>query len=419
MATFSNNESNLSVRNKINAVLQHSDGTSSELVINEAGADVDFRVESDTNANALFVEGSTGNVAVGAGTINPIFDKTFQVGDGTTAASISLLGTGAATTGDVFLTSSASTATLCARASTDLILATDDVERLRILANGNIGIGTASPADSSGFGRTLDVAGGVSSGAAIYVRAAASATNYLALGQDTSNNSYITNRSSGGMFFSTDNTERMRIDTAGNVGISVVPSAWVAGSQAVQIGSSGYTALSQATGGDGNLTSNAYLSAVGVWRSIATVGAVRYQLDFGAHRWFNAPSVTAGSVLTFAERMVLDAAGNLGVGTVSPLERLHVNTASGAAGIRISVSDVSYGNLFSSASGTTLNNTTAAPLMFGTTNTERMRIDASGNLLIGTSASGASKLRISGLPTSSSGLSTGDVWNDGGTLKIA
>jgi hypothetical protein len=35
------------------------------VVINEAGADVDFRVESDTNTNALFVEGSTGNVGVG------------------------------------------------------------------------------------------------------------------------------------------------------------------------------------------------------------------------------------------------------------------------------------------------------------------------------------------------------------------
>jgi hypothetical protein len=34
-------------------------------VFNEAGADVDFRVESDTNANALFLEGSSGNVGIG------------------------------------------------------------------------------------------------------------------------------------------------------------------------------------------------------------------------------------------------------------------------------------------------------------------------------------------------------------------
>ena len=43
----------------------------------------------------------------------------------------------------------------------------------------------------------------------------------------------------------------------------------------------------------------------------------------------------------------------------------------------------------------------------------------SGKLLVGASTPGASKLRFFGLPTSAAGLSAGDVWNDGGTLKIA
>jgi hypothetical protein len=38
-------------------------------VFNESGADVDFRVESDTNANALFVQGSDGKVGIGASPI--------------------------------------------------------------------------------------------------------------------------------------------------------------------------------------------------------------------------------------------------------------------------------------------------------------------------------------------------------------
>ena len=37
----------------------------SEVVINDESQNVDFRVESDTNANALFVEGSSGNVGIG------------------------------------------------------------------------------------------------------------------------------------------------------------------------------------------------------------------------------------------------------------------------------------------------------------------------------------------------------------------
>jgi hypothetical protein len=49
----------------------------------------------------------------------------------------------------------------------------------------------------------------------------------------------------------------------------------------------------------------------------------------------------------------------------------------------------------------------------------RVYITTSGNVLIGTTTNGASKLSIVGLPTSAAGLSSGDVWSDSGTLKIA
>jgi len=48
-----------------------------EIVFNEASADVDLRVESDNDANALFVQGSTGNV--GLGTASPTTDATLHI----------------------------------------------------------------------------------------------------------------------------------------------------------------------------------------------------------------------------------------------------------------------------------------------------------------------------------------------------
>ena len=104
---------------------------------------------------------------------------------------------------------------------------------------------------------------------------------------------------------------------AGNVGVGVTPSAWVAGSQALQLGSSGYTALYQGSGGESNLTNNVYLSAAGTWTAITSLGASRYQLDFGAHKWWVAPSGTAGNAITFTQAMTLTSNGDLLVGTTS------------------------------------------------------------------------------------------------------
>jgi hypothetical protein len=54
----------------------------------------------------------------------------------------------------------------------------------------------------------------------------------------------------------------------------------------------------------------------------------------------------------------------------------------------------------------------------GLTNTPLVLNANGGNLLIGTSTDGASKLRIVGLPTSSVGLSSGDVYSNVGILTI-
>jgi hypothetical protein len=58
--------------------------TSGQVVFNDAGADVDFRVEGDTDANLLFVDASAESIGVGTSSPNlTSFQRTVTLGDGT------------------------------------------------------------------------------------------------------------------------------------------------------------------------------------------------------------------------------------------------------------------------------------------------------------------------------------------------
>jgi hypothetical protein len=80
----------------------------------------------------------------------------------------------------------------------------------------------------------------------------------------------------------------------------------------------------------------------------------------------------------------------------------------------------SIGNLLQIDSGANLSD--AASNLFiiynQTTNPALFSVKGNGNVLIGTATSGASKLRIVGLPTSAAGLSSGDVYSNLGVLTI-
>ena len=86
-----------------------------------------------------------------------------------------------------------------------------------------------------------------------------------------------------------------------------------------------------------------------------------------------------------SERMRIDSSGNLGVGTNSPLQKLHISGATnGASGVSIQSTGAS-GRRF------TIYSDSAGGLGFfdDTAGSERMRIDSSGNVGIGTSSPNA------------------------------
>ena len=173
-----------------------------------------------------------------------------------------------------------------------------------------------------------------------------------------------------------------------NLGLGVTPSAWGSGYKAIQLPTGTYGGGSFITdNGSPAITSNAYNNAG--WKYVGSDYATIYQSRSGQHQWFNAPSGTAGNGISFTQAMTLDASGNLGVGTTSPSSKLTVGDNTAPA---INLSDTAgslkaqliYRN--STTGNLELTNISSAALVFGTNNTERARIDSSGNLMVGTTS---------------------------------
>jgi hypothetical protein len=202
----------------------------------------------------------------------------------------------------------------------------------------NVGIGTSSPSFASGGGLAIYNA----SAARLALKSNADgANNGLQLGIDNSGLAFIEQRENNALTFSTNSTERMRIDSSGNLGLPVVPSAWqtTSGSRAIQFTGSavyGYR--------DTNLilTQNAYFDG-GFKYYASSIASAYYGIGSGVHSWYTAPSGTANATATFTQAMTLDASGVLLVG----------KTTSGLAnvGIELNTSNANYSSFTRSGGG--------------------------------------------------------------------
>jgi len=248
--------------------------------------------------------------------------------------------------------------------TTALTFANSGTERMRIAANGYVGIGTNAP-DSK-----LHVAGTGGEGF-VTVSDNTQATIRLSMSGGAQSDFTMTDlatilRTNAGqpLLFSTNATERMRIDTSGNVGIGTTAPATkfvVSNSGAAGIEFDPATGIIQT-----------YNRATTAYTDLVTSGLQQ--------RFFSGSSP--------AERMRIDSSGNVGIGTTAPAYKLDVSATGNISG-RVKTSGALNAFYMEDAG------TTAGALYIGsvgndwrvvTGSNERMRIDSSGNVQVGTGA---------------------------------
>jgi hypothetical protein len=175
-------------------------------------------------------------------------------------------------------------------------------EQMRLTSTG-LGIGTSSPS------RKLSVYD--TSSIPVRIETNTSDTKIEIL--TTSGTQYI-QANANNLLFGTNNTERMRLDSSGNLGLGVTPSTWDT-LRALDIGSGGGV---WGTAAQAGLGSNVYYGT-GNFRYKATNVAAALQVDGNVFKFLNAPSGTAGNAISFTQAMTLDSSGNLLVGRTSGL----------------------------------------------------------------------------------------------------
>ena len=172
-------------------------------------------------------------------------------------------------------------------------------------AGGNLGVGTSSP--YSGTRLTLQESASSPSGLAIRNRNSTQ-TWQLSVDAAAVDDKILAFIDPGAGLV------RMALDSSGNLGLGVTPSAWTSTVKALQVNT---TSALWANSTTMFLTNNTFTD--GTDKYITTAAATRYYQAAGSHIWNTAPSGTAGNTISFTQSMTLDASGNLLVGTTGTL----------------------------------------------------------------------------------------------------
>jgi len=431
-------------------------------------ADTDF-----TGANIVFAATPGGNVGIGTTSpysklnISSSTDTTFTV-NSTSSGSAWILGN--APNGLI----------LHNVTSTPTIFTTNGTERMRIDASGNMGIGTTSPSSPGGTINLVTSSNNITvvksqtssttTGYARFDLATGTASSYTLIAlQDNTGAPYFQLASGSGVlnnYYDGPNhiwrnatgTERMRIDSSGNVGIGTVPTGGYKLEVSSNANVTGYNdiALFKTTNNSGGTNFTRFLigqtstnvihleaadqsntkgklelqpyggitaigpsgalyvdssGKVGVGTStpyslLTTFNNQSYStIETGQHGFQTLTGTTSSDYTLFmgsdktnglsyiqsvqwatnkAPLILNGQGGNVGIGTSSPGYKLDVSGSGDVA--RLTSSTTSSGILMTDSSGIIRVGTRSGAAIFDVNSSERMRIDASGNVGIGTSS---------------------------------
>lgn len=201
---------------------------------------------------------------------------------------------------------------------------------------GDVGFGVAAPDalahvyESGGLGLAYDAdiifivqksGAGDSVGMALIANAAKQAFIYFGDEADTDIGRIVYENDNDAMVFFTNNLERIRIDSAGQVGIGTADiEAWNPSYHAIEFPASAimFNAINPWIG----ILSNAYFD--GAWKYKVSDFASNYYQVSGEHFWNIAASGVANNAIAWTTAMQIDNAGQVGIGKV-PTVKLDVN----------------------------------------------------------------------------------------------
>jgi hypothetical protein len=196
----------------------------------------------------------------------------------------------------------------------------------------------------------------------------------------------------------TNGVERLRVDSAGNLGLGVTPSAWGTIQAVFQVGD-GASFFGRTDNTDTYVGTNIYRDSSNDWKYLTSAPAGYYQLSQNTHVWNIAPSGTAGNTITFTQAMTLDASGLLAIGRATAWDSnalLTLEKSGAAAQVinsttnSVTLINVSNGSASIAYSGTASNH----PYAFYSNNTERARITSGGDFCVGTTSVNDARINL-------------------------